>query len=76
MYRFLVITEKADGNYAAYAPDLPGCVAAGDTREETTLIMRDAMRLHLQGLIEDGDPVPDADASDASGEYVVVSLDD
>ena len=73
MHKFLVVIEKADGNYSAYAPDLPGCVAAGDTREETTLIMRDAMRLHLQGLIEDGDPVPE---SDTSGEYVVVSLDD
>ena len=73
MYRFLVITEKANGSYSAYSPDLPGCVAAGDTREETKLIMRDAMRLHLQGLIEDGDPVPE---SDASAEYVVVSLTD
>ncbi len=73
MYRFLVITEKAEGNYSAYAPDLPGCVAAGDTREDTRRIMRDAMRLHLQGMIEDGDPVPE---SDTSGEYVVVSLDD
>ena len=73
MHKFLVVIEKADENYSAYAPDLPGCVAAGDTREETTLVMRDAMRLHLQGLIEDGDPVPE---SDTSGEYVVVSLDD
>ena len=73
MHRFLVVIEKADGNYSAYAPDLPGCVAAGDTREETTLMMRDAMRLHLQGIIEDGDPVPE---SDTSAEYVVVSLPD
>lgn len=71
MHRFLVIIEKANGNYSAYSPDLPGCVAAGDTREETKLIMREAMRLHLQGLIEDGDPVPE---SDASAEYMVVSL--
>ena len=73
MYTFLVITEKANGSYSAYAPDLPGCVAAGDTKEETKLIMRDAMRLHLQGLIEDGDPIPE---SDASAEYEVVSLHD
>ena len=71
MYRFLVITEKSNGNYSAYSSDLPGCVAAGDTREDTKLIMRDAMRLHLQGLIGDGDPVPE---SDASAEYMVVSL--
>ena len=73
MHKFLVVTEKVNGNYSAYAPDLPGCVAAGDTKEETKLIMRDAMRLHLQGLIEDGDPIPE---SDASAEYEVVSLDD
>ena len=73
MYRFLVITEKADGNYSAYAPDLPGCVAAGDTREDTRRIMREAVRLHLQGIIEDGDPVPE---SDTSGEYVIVDLPD
>ena len=73
MYRFLVVTEKADGNYSAYAPDLPGCVAAGDTREDTRRIMREAMRLHLQGIIEDGDPVPE---SDTSGEYVIVDLPD
>ena len=71
MHKFLVVIEKANGNYSAYSPDLPGCVAAGDTREETNLIMREAMHLHLQGFIEDGDPVPE---SDASAEYVVVSL--
>ena len=57
MYRFLVVIEKADGNYSAYAPDLPGCVATGKTVEDTELNMHEAIRMHLQGLQEDGVPV-------------------
>lgn len=60
MHRYLVIIEEADGNYSAYAPDLPGCVATGRTREETEERMREAMAFHLEGLIEDGIRAPDA----------------
>ena len=60
MHRYLVIIEVADGNYSAYAPDLPGCVATGRTREETEERMREAIAFHLEGLLEDGIPVPDA----------------
>ena len=56
--RYLIIIERANGNLSAYAPDLPGCVAAGATREEVIANMREAMTLHLQGLREDGDPIP------------------
>ena len=71
MYRFLVVIEKADGNYSAYAPDLPGCVATGKTVEDTELNMHEAIRMHLQGLQEDGVPVP---RPHAHSEYMAVSL--
>ncbi len=57
MYRFLIVIEKADGNYSAYSPDLPGCVATGSTREETEKNMHEAMEMHVRGLQEDGDPI-------------------
>ena len=63
MRRFLVITEKANGNYSAYSPDLPGCVATGATREEAEQNMHEAVGLHLRGLIEDGEPVPESHSS-------------
>jgi len=56
--RYAVVIEKADGNYSAYVPDLPGCVATGATVEETEREIRDAIRFHIDGLKEDGQPVP------------------
>ncbi len=58
--RYAIVIEKADHNYSAYAPDLPGCVATGDTIAEVEREMRDAIRFHLEGLREDGftPPVP------------------
>jgi predicted RNase H-like HicB family nuclease len=56
--RYAVVIEKAEGNYSAYVPDLPGCVATGVTREETENAIREAIRFHLDGLLEDGLPVP------------------
>lgn len=50
MYRFLVVVEKADGNYSAYSPDLPGCVATGVTREEVERNMHEAIEIHVRGL--------------------------
>ncbi|MEA1907065.1 MAG: type II toxin-antitoxin system HicB family antitoxin, partial [Euryarchaeota archaeon] len=49
MYRFLIVIEKANRNYSAYSPDLPGCVATGSTREEVEQNMYDAIVLHVQG---------------------------
>jgi predicted RNase H-like HicB family nuclease len=71
VYRFLVVIEKAGGNYSAYAPDLPGCVATGKTLEETERNMHDAIRLHLQGLQEDGLPIP---TPEAHSEYMAISV--
>ncbi len=56
MHRFLVVIEKANGNYSAYSPDLPGCVATGETREDTERNMHEAVQLHVQGLIEENLP--------------------
>lgn len=62
MYKFLIIVEKAGNNYSAYAPDLPGCVATGKTREEAEENMIEAIEFHIQGLLEDGLPVPKQEA--------------
>jgi predicted RNase H-like HicB family nuclease len=58
MKRYAIVIEKAKGNYAAYVPDLPGCVATGATRKETERRIRQAIQLHVQGLREDGLTVP------------------
>jgi predicted RNase H-like HicB family nuclease len=56
---YLVIVEQAENSYAAYSPDLPGCVATGLTREETLLTMHHAMQMHLEGMREDGELIPE-----------------
>lgn len=56
--RYAVIIEKAAGNYSAYVPDLPGCVATGATVEEVEQEIRDAIRFHIEGLKADGLEVP------------------
>lgn len=56
--RYAIVIEKADGNYSAYVPDLPGCVAAGATVQAVENEIRDAIRFHIDGLKEDGLPVP------------------
>ncbi len=58
MHRYLVVVEQAGSNYSAYSPDVPGCIATGATVEETRQHMREAIELHLQGLREDGLPLP------------------
>jgi predicted RNase H-like HicB family nuclease len=58
MYRFLVIIEKGSQNYGAYSPDLPGCVAVGDTVEEVEKNMHEAIKMHIRGMIEDHEPIP------------------
>ena len=57
---YLVVIEQADdGSYSAYVPDLPGCVACGqDTPEQAKELIREAIEVHIQGMIEDGDPIP------------------
>ena len=57
--RYAIVIEKAQGNYSAYAPDLPGCVATGATIGEVESEMREAIAFHIDGLREDGLVVPD-----------------
>ena len=67
--RYAVIIEKCPNNYSAYVPDLPGCVSVGDTLEEVKLMIREAIDFHIDGMLEDGMPIP-APASQA--EYVEI----
>ena len=71
MYRFLVVIEKANGNYSAFAPDLPGCIATGKTAEDAERNMHEAIEMHIRGLIEDNLPVP---PSFARSEYMAVAV--
>ena len=56
--RYAIVIEKTEGNYSSYVPDLPGCVATGATIQEVEREMREAIRFHIEGLKEDGLPVP------------------
>jgi predicted RNase H-like HicB family nuclease len=58
MYRFLIIIEQGSHNFSAYAPDLPGCIATGKTLDEVQKNMKEAIELHLRGMIEDKEPIP------------------
>lgn len=58
MMRYAIVIERAEGNYSAYVPDLPGCVATGATVPEVEQEMRDAIRFHIDGLKADGLPIP------------------
>jgi predicted RNase H-like HicB family nuclease len=62
-HRYLVVIEPAGRSYSAYSPDLPGCVATGATREETRTRMQQAIAMHLEGLREDHQPIPEPGAS-------------
>ena len=57
--RYAIVIEKAEGNYSAYVPDLPGCVAIGATVAEVEAEIRTAIVFHVEGLREDGMPIPD-----------------
>ena len=68
--RYAIVIEKAAANYSAYVPDLPGCVATGATVEEVEAQIREAIAFHVEGLREDGLPVP---APASRVEYVDVA---
>jgi predicted RNase H-like HicB family nuclease len=59
MKRYAIVVEKAESNLAAYVPDLPGCVATGESKEEVERLIREAITLHLEGMAEDGLPIPE-----------------
>ena len=56
--RYMVVIEKGQTSYGAHVPDLPGCVAVGDTREEVINLIREAIELHIEDLRESGQPIP------------------
>jgi predicted RNase H-like HicB family nuclease len=68
--RYAIVIEKAEGNYSAYVPDLPGCVATGTTVAEVESEIREAIAFHLEGMREDGQPVP---APSSQVEYVEIA---
>lgn len=57
--KYTVILEKGDTSYGAFVPDLPGCIAAGESKEETLNLIREAIEFHLEGLREDGEAIPE-----------------
>jgi predicted RNase H-like HicB family nuclease len=59
VFRYLVVIEKANGNYSAYSPDLPGCVATAPTIKETFLRIRDAIKFHIEGLKRERLAIPE-----------------
>ena len=56
--QYLVIVEKGPSSYGAHVPDLPGCVAVGETKDEVLTLIREAMEFHLEGMKQDGEPIP------------------
>ncbi|MHB8894679.1 MAG: type II toxin-antitoxin system HicB family antitoxin [Candidatus Geothermincolia bacterium] len=72
MHRFLVIVEKTPDSYSVYAPDLPGCIATGASREEAELNMSKAVEIHIRGLLERGLPIPEPRSI---AEYVAFQVD-
>ena len=58
MSKYLIVIEGTNTGYSAYSPELPGCVATGKTKEEVETTMKEAIEIHLEGLKEDGEPIP------------------
>ena len=68
--RFAGVTEQADSNFSAYVPDLPGCVATGTTIKDAENEIREAIKFHIEGMKEDGLPIP---APSSAVEYIEVA---
>jgi predicted RNase H-like HicB family nuclease len=63
--QYLVVVEKGATSFGAYVPDLPGCVAAAESRDEVLGLIREAIEFHLEGLREEGQPIPEPSSSSA-----------
>jgi predicted RNase H-like HicB family nuclease len=63
--RYLVVVEQGPTSFGAYVPDLPGCVAAGETRQEALELIREAIEFHIEGLRQEGQPVPPPSSTSA-----------
>ena len=71
MFKYPIIIEKADGNYSAYCPDLPGCVATGRTVEETMRRIKEAIRFHIEGMKKEGLTIPEPSTK---VEYIEITI--
>jgi predicted RNase H-like HicB family nuclease len=67
--KYAVVIEKGETSFGAYVPDLPGCVAVGETREEALTLIREAIEFHLEGMREDGEGTPEPHSE---AEYVEI----
>lgn len=67
-----VAIERAEGNFSAYSPEVPGCIATGSMIDETRQRMREALEFHLQSMADGGDPLPESDTVEACTECVRV----
>ncbi len=67
---YLVVIEHGPSSFGAYVPDLPGCVAVGESRQEVEILIREAIAFHIEGLREDGQPLPEPSSTSQ-----VVSID-
>ena len=72
MNKYLIVYEKTKTGYAVYSPDLPGCIATGPTRIETTNLMKEAMEFHIEGMIEDGLEIPEP--TTRSADFVTIKF--
>lgn len=71
VFKYLVIIEKANDNYSAYSPDLPGCVATGITIERTLIRMKEAIQFHIEGLKTEGLAIPEPSSR---AKYIEISI--
>ena len=69
--RYAVVIEKSETGFGAYVPDLPGCIAVGETREEVLASIHEAIEFHLEGLKQDGTPIPPPTSSSEVVEVAV-----
>jgi len=67
--RYMVVIERGESTWGAHVPDLPGCIAVGETREEVVSLIREAIALHIEELRQDGQPIP---RPSSEGEFVDV----
>ena len=72
MTRYMVVVERGETSWGAHVPDLPGCMAVGETREEVLKLIREAIEFHIDGLRQDGLPVP---TPSSEGEFVEVGAE-
>ena len=63
--QYLVVVEKGPSSYGAHVPDLPGCVAVGESKDEVLTLIREAIEFHLEGMKQDGEPIPSPSSTSA-----------